>query len=297
MRSSVWIVQAVLVCLATPLHADDVKSAASTLEKDIVFAKIDGRELRLDLVRPTSGTRPLPLVLWVHGGGWLMGDRKDYHAGMRDMAQFGFAGASVQYRLAPAYTFPAQLDDIKHALAFLRTNAAKYDIDPKRIAVGGGSAGGHLALMLGLADQGEDKSHPPVRAVVDMLGPTDFTTWKINRDADDLMRRSLGVDLDGLLVDFLGTSDRQDRRMLEASPTTYVRAGNPAVLIIHGTADTWVPFQQAQVLYDALKRAGVKARLVPLEGASHFDIFWRPEQRAKSKQEMVQFLKQELEQK
>ena len=297
MHAKLLIAAVTLTCLTAPSIAVGQQPAASTMEKDIIYGKAGDQELRLDLVRPTSGKRPFPLVIWIHGGGWVMGDRQGYDAAMRDMAKLGYAGASVQYRLAPAHPFPAQLDDLRQALAFLRANAAKYDLDPARIVVTGASAGGHLSLMLGLAREGEGKSVPPVRGIIDVMGPTDFRTWKINQDANDLMRRSIGVDLDGLLVDFIGTSDRQDRRIATASPLTYVRGDNPPVLIIHGTADTWVPFQQAQVLHDALKNAGVKVRLAPLEGASHFDIFWPPGQREKQKQETAQFLKEVFEQK
>jgi acetyl esterase/lipase len=270
--------------------------ADSKFTKDIVYSTVGGQQLRLDLMQPALGTKPAPLIIWLHGGGWRQGNRQDYHAAMRDFARLGYAGASMEYRLAPAYKFPAPLDDARLALAFLRTNAAKYNLDPERIAVAGASAGGHLSLMLGLAKQNGDKSSNGIRAVIDISGPTDFRIWKIDKAADDLLLKSVGVNLDGLIADFLGTSDRQDRRMAEVSPITYVRKSNPAVLIIHGTGDSWVPFQQAQVLYDALKEAGATVKLVPFEGASHFADFWTTEQRAESRKEMEQFLEQNLKQ-
>jgi len=297
MRRDFPIAVLMFCCLAAPARVNAQESGGSTIDKDIVYSKIDGQELRLDLVRPTSGAKPFPFVIWLHGGGWRQGDRKDYHAAMRDMAQLGYAGASVEYRLAPAHKFPAQLEDTRQALAFLRTNAAKYNLDPERIAVAGGSAGGHLSLMLGLAKQGDGKSSSGIRGVIDISGPTDFRTWKIDKAADDLLLKSVGVNLDSLIADFVGTSNRQDHRMAEVSPLTYVGKDNPAVLILHGTADGWAPFQQAQVLEDALKHAGVSVKLVPFEGASHFADFWSAEQRTKSKQEMVEFLSRVFEKK
>jgi acetyl esterase/lipase len=286
-----WLIAALAIYLLTaPSNAIAQKVPNSTIEKDIVFSKVDGRELHLDLVRPTSVTKPTPFIIWLHGGGWRQGDRKDYHAAMRDMAQLGYAGASVEYRLAPAHKFPAQLDDARNALAFLRANAAKYNLDPDRIAVAGGSAGGHLSLMLGLAKPADEKSPNGIRAVIDISGPTDFQTWIIDKEPDALLKKSVGVDLNELIADFVGTSDRQDHRMKEVSPLTYVRKDNPAVLILHGTADGWVPFQQSQVLEKALKQAGVKVKLVPFQGASHFADWWSPEQKAQFRREMVEFL-------
>jgi acetyl esterase/lipase len=296
MRTRFLIVALAAYCMAAPSSATAQQVPSSTIEKDIVYSKVDGRELHLDLVRPTSSTKPVPFIIWLHGGGWRQGDHKGDQAAMHDLAQLGYASAAVEYRLAPSHKFPAQLDDARQALAFLRTNAGKYNLDPDRIAVGGGSAGGHLSLMLGLAKPPGEKSLNGLRAVIDISGPTDFQTWKIDKEADDLLKKSVGVDLNELIADFIGTSDRQDRRMKEVSPLTYVSKDNPAVLILHGTADAWVPFQQAQVLENALKQVGVKVKLVPFEGASHFANWWSPEQKAKFRREMVQFLDQELKQ-
>jgi acetyl esterase/lipase len=270
------------------------QGAGPTIEKEIVYCKVDGKELHLDLVKPTGGIKPFPFLIWLHGGGWRQGDRKDYHKAMLDLARLGYAGASVEYRLAPAHKFPTQLNDIRAALAFLRQNAGKYELDANRIAVTGGSAGGHLSLMLGLAPGITERTSSCIRAIVDVSGPTDFRSWTIGKEADDLLHKSVGVDLNGLLADFIGTSDRQDRRMLEVSPITYVRKESPPVLILHGTGDSWVPFQQAQALRDAMQKAGAPVKLVAFEGASHFADFWSPEQRAKSKQELEEFLEKYL---
>ncbi|HEV8060583.1 MAG TPA: alpha/beta hydrolase [Gemmataceae bacterium] len=296
MSMSFLIATLAACCMATPSNAIGRQSPDSTIDKDIVYSKVDGRELHLDLVRPTATGKPVPFILWLHGGGWRQGDRKDSHPAMQDMAKLGYAGGSVEYRLAPAHKFPSPLEDARQALAFLRKNAAKYNLDPDRIAVAGGSAGGHLSLMLGLAKPAGDKGPNGICGVIDISGPTDFRTWKIDKEADDLLKKSVGVNLDGLIADFVGTSDRQDRRMVEVSPITYVSKDNPAVLILHGTADGWVPFQQARVLNDALKQAGVKVKLVPFEGASHFAVWWSAQQKAKMHQQIVQFLEEVFKQ-
>jgi acetyl esterase/lipase len=288
------LVLTILLGQALPQREHSSRLEEPTLKKDIAYATVDGKALHLDLMRPPKPSKPAAWVLWLHGGGWRQGDRKDYHAAMRDLARLGYAGASVEYRLAPVHKFPAALEDVRNALAFLRAHAVDYELDRERVAVAGGSAGGHLALMLGLTKNGRDENGTGVRAVVDISGPTDFRTWTIAKEPDGLLKKSVGVDLNELIADFVGTSDRNDRRMMVVSPLSYVSKQNPAVLIIHGTADSWVPFQQAQTLYDALKQAGVKARLAPFEGGSHFADFWPPEQKAKARQLMIQFLDEEL---
>jgi inosine-uridine nucleoside N-ribohydrolase/acetyl esterase/lipase len=255
----------VVCCAATAQQPADPK-----LEKDIVYGKApDGAELKLDYIRPTSGEGPFPLIILLHGGGWRMGDRKDYHQGMPGMAKLGWAAATVQYRFAPKHRYPAQIEDVRMALAFLRAHAKKYDIDADRIAVVGGSAGGHLALMLGLSPDKDGKTAPGVRAVVSFAGPTDFRSWRIDEGGEKVLRTVVPGGWAGMVGDLLGTTDRTAPVMAEASPITHVRKGNPAVLSIQGSADNLVPVQQGQALHQALKRAGVTEKLVVFDGGGH----------------------------
>lgn len=243
---------------------------AARLEKDIVYGKApDGTELKLDFARPISGPGPFPLIIWLHGGGWRQGDRKDYHSGVRGFAKLGWAGATVQYRFAPKHKFPAQIDDVRMALAFLRAHAKEYNLDPERIAVTGGSAGGHLALLLGLAPDKDGQFAPGIRAVVSYAGPTDFRSWHIDEGGEKVLRSVVPGGWAEMIADLLGTTDRTAPIMAEVSPLTYVRKGNPAVLSLQGSADNLCPPQQAELLHAALKKAGVTEKLVIYEGAGH----------------------------
>jgi acetyl esterase/lipase len=288
-------VVAIIVVMGVPQRGS--ASPAPQVEKDIVYGKAaSGDELKLDLVRPVGIEAPAPLILWLHGGAWRAGDRKDNHEAMLGLANLGYAGASIQYRLAPRHKFPAQIDDVRMALAFLRANAKEYHINSDRIGVVGGSAGGHLALLLGLAKDRDGKASG-VRAVVSMAGPTDLRTLRVNDEANAGFRKLLGRDLDGLLEDLLGTADRSARVWAEASPITHVDKSNPPVLTIHGSADIHVPVQQAKDLHLALKKAGVTEKLVILDGASHDFGSLTGEQKLTMMREMLEFLDQNVRKK
>lgn len=291
MRQPMWIIAAALAffaCSAAPPRQQPAASAVPALEKNIVYDSPAGEALMLDFIRPRAGQGPFPLVIWLHGGGWRAGDRSDYHGGLMGLANQGWAGATVQYRFAPKHKFPAQVDDVRKALAFLRTNAQRYNIDPNRIGVVGASAGGHLALMLGLTPESNGQPSPGIRAVVSFAGPAHFPSWRIGELGETILRNGMGVNgLDGLIADFLGTADRNAPVMAVASPVTYVHKGNPAVLSLQGSADPLSPPQQAQVLHAALRKAGVTEKLVEYPGGGHSLAGKQMEQ---SLYEMVDFL-------
>ena len=269
MRNMIVMAAAALaffVCGATPA-AETARDP--TIEKDIVFGKAAGEEMKLDLVRGPAEQAPAPLIIWLHGGGWRHGDRKDYHEGMVGFGKQGWAGATVQYRFAPKHKFPAQIDDVRMALAFLRANAKEYNIDPDRIAVVGASAGGHLALLLGSAPGKDGKLAPGVRAVVSYGGPTDFRTWRLDEGGEKVLRTVVPGGWEEMVKDLLGTTDRKAAILAEASPITHVRKGNPAVLSLQGSADNLCPVQQANDFHAALKKAGVTEKLVVFEGEGH----------------------------
>ena len=294
MRNLIMLTAAPLALFVCWAVAAAQKASDTKLEKDIVYGKTpDGQELKLDFIRPTSGEGPFPLIIWLHGGGWRVGDRKDYHPEMSEMAKLGWAGATVQYRFAPKHKYPAQIEDVRMALAFLRTNAKTYNVDADRIAVVGRSAGGHLALLLGLAPDEGGKTAPGVRAVVNFFGPTDLRSWRIDDDGEKVMRQFSPTGLDGVIKDFLGTVDRKAAVMAEASPVTHVRKGSPAVLSLHGSADNIVPVQQAQALHQALKKVGVAEKLVVYDGGGHP---LSAEHTRKATLEMVEFLNQHVKQ-
>lgn len=227
----------------------------------------DGVALKMDLYPPTGAAQagPTPAVLYVHGGGWMQGDKTEGGgAGLYPLLQrSGFLVAAINYRLAPQYKFPAQIIDVKCAVRYLRAHAAAYNIDPQRIGAVGGSAGGHLVALLGVTtaeagwDSGEyaDQSSR-VQAVVDMFGPTDLTQLRLNP------RRGYGQEV-------FAIQSADDPLLKTYSPVTYITPDDPPFLILHGDQDELVPLEQSRILYDKLRAAGVPAELVIVKNAMH----------------------------
>ncbi len=235
------------------------EDAAPTVLKDIPYESDTNPHQTLDLYLPD--TKPAPLVLWVHGGGWKSNDKS--WVLVPYLVAKGYAVASINYRYSSEAIFPAQIQDANDALNFLLHHAEEYGLDKNRVAVAGDSAGGHLALLLGLARDeggfGADASVRP-RAVIDFFGPTDFTvfTQPPPAGAEDVITQLLGA----------SPHDRPDLAKA-ASPVTYVTAASPPVLILHGDKDDVVPPGQSRVLADLLKKANVPAELVIVPGAGH----------------------------
>lgn len=236
------------------------------VDRDITYCTADGVPLKMDIYYPTNANSPASVAMYVHGGGWTSGD-KSQGAGTRDISELvsrGYLVTAINYRLAPQYQFPAQIEDCKCAVRFLRANAAQYNLDPNRIGVWGSSAGGHLVALLGLTDESAgfegsgdyaDQSSR-VQAVVDMFGPTDLT--QLFNGANPR-----------LLEQVFGTSDRHSEAIQRASPVTWVTSDDPPFLMLHGELDDLVPPSQSQILYDRLVAASVPATLVFVENAGH----------------------------
>lgn len=240
------------------------------VKQGIVFGvAASGETLKLDFVRPISGNGPFPLILYIHGGAWRMGGRTSFDSEMPWLAKHGWACASIDYRLAPKYKYPCQVDDVRLALAYLRANANRYNIDPDRIGVVGSSSGGQLALLLAFAPDSRGAFAPGIRAVVTLAGPSDFRTWQIGAAEEASLRRTGIRGLDGMISDYLGTADRRAAIMTEASPISYVHKGSPAVLTLQGDRDELVPPTQARALHQALKNVGAAEKLVLYQGDGH----------------------------
>lgn len=235
-------------------------------ERNVEFANPDGQHLQLNIARPKARTGALPAVLCIHGGGFRAGSREGYNNLVLRLAQRGYVAATASYRLAPKFPFPAAVHDTKAAVRFLRKNARKYGIDPARIGVTGGSAGGHLVQFLGLTAgvaRFEGKDNPgvssAVQAVVNYYGPSDLTrSYEASVDAAEVLPLWLGGDLKTAY-----------RRHVEASPLYWVTPEAAPTLIVQGTKDKYVAYEQALWLHDRLKAAQVDVELVLLEGAGH----------------------------
>jgi acetyl esterase/lipase len=240
------------------------------LDRDIVFATMGGHELKLDIAYPKAGKGKIPAVIYIHGGGWSMGDKDPNQALI--YAKNGFAGIAIQYRLSGVALFPAAVHDCKAAIRWVRANAEKYGIDPDRIGIMGESAGGHLVALLGTSGgdkflegdgpYGEYSSR--VQAVVDNFGPIDLMNLKETPSPMDPTATS------GPITAWLGKPAKDVPELAKkANPITYLDAGDPPVLMMHGDKDSLVPFQQSELFYAALTKAGVKSKLVQVKNAGH----------------------------
>jgi acetyl esterase/lipase len=232
---------------------------------DVVIGKGGGRDLHADIAYPKAQGGPLPAVIFIHGGGWLAGSH--HQAPIQMLARAGFFAASVEYRLSGEAKWPAQIEDCKLGVRWLRANAAQYNVDPNRIGVWGESAGGHLVACLGtMGDEKEDEGDggwpgvsSAVQAVVDYFGPTDFIDPGNYTPVAIAMTEQL-----------FGVPHEQNPELWRSgSPLAFVKAGDPPMLIIHGDSDGLVPLAQSTVFDAALTKAGVPHQLVIVKNGNH----------------------------
>lgn len=231
--------------------------AAAGERNDIEYARPGGVALTLDAFVP-EGRGPFPAVIVVHGGGWQNGTKRSYDKPLLPvLSEAGFAWFTINYRLAPQFKFPAAVEDVEAAVRWVRAHASEFKVDKQRIALMGESAGGHLVAMVGTRPTKETR----VAAVVDFYGPHDL----VKRESD---RGEVGKNL----RDFLGIESLDEQglaRLREASPVTYVKAGLPPFLFIHGTKDAAVPYLQSPLMCEKLKAAGNRCEVFTVEGAPH----------------------------
>lgn len=234
------------------------------VDADVVYANVSGKDLMMDVYYPENAPKdPTAAVVVIHGGAWMGGDRKQMGELCQAISKKGLLAATVQYRLAPAFKWPAMLDDVQTAVRYLRANATKYHIDPKRIGATGASAGGHLSLLLGSRDTRDPspslfpKESSRVSAVLNLFGPTDLS-------------KDFPPSLDLVFATVLGKPKAQAAEEIrQASPVTFVDAKTAPVFTIHGSADPLVPVIQVQRLHDLLKGASVPNEQHVIQGMGH----------------------------
>ena len=270
------LVWAVCYTASTKLHADKPQPPPGILfEPGIVFGKGSDQDLQLDLARPKTQKGKAPALVMIHGGGWVGGDRSDFHSLQFSLAQSGIVCISVQYRLAPQSKFPAQIEDVKAAVRWLRAHADQYQVDPERIAAFGASAGAHLAVLLALtSDQpkfegqgGNPEQSSAVKAAVALAGPYDLTLGYNSSTKQNLQE---GTAVRGMLISFLGGSpDDVPGQYRDASPITYVRKDQPPLLLCHGEMDTLVLVEQADIMSQKIQSIGASVDYLRIPDGTH----------------------------
>lgn len=247
------------------IQEDHPAPAGVTVEPDQVFATIGERKILLDVYRPTTlPAKPAPILLFIHGGGWSGGTKRDYQVYCNKFAEWGYVVASMTYRFVNEAKFPACVQDTNAAIRYLRANAARFGGDPNRMAAIGGSAGGHLSLMAAYApdvpelqgDGGNPGVSTRLQAVVNLYGPTDLTLPAANDNPT--------------VTKFIGKSFAEAPELYKlASPLTHLDKNDPPTLIIQGTLDTTVPPSQSDLLAERLKALGVEYWYDRIDGWPH----------------------------
>jgi acetyl esterase/lipase len=272
-----------------PRHSD-----VHELREDVVYAEVDGVPLRFDHYRPLRVDAPAPVVVFVHGGGWIHGDPSQAAGNALHFVRQGIATISLSYRLAPAHRFPAPLDDVRHGLRYVRAHADELGIDPERIVLLGLSAGAHLAMLAHLARDVSDLApadaalrgvSEEVRAVIAHYGPYDLSR-----------RAVLPPELD-MIGALLGARGEDPEWVRLASPLHHVASApvTAPVLLVHGTGDTLVSHRESERLHRALSAAGRVSELLLLEGAPHaFQLDWRGRANQQANTAMDTFLARQL---
>jgi acetyl esterase/lipase len=272
MRLRLLLIAATIV-LALPALAQQVSFLAEDagnkywIKTDVIYDVENGHENRLDVLYPHNAIEAVPAVIYIHGGGWILGDKAGAVLEVLPYLQMGWAAVNVEYRMANVSKAPAAVEDCRCALRWIVRNAREYHIDPTRLVVTGHSAGGHLSLTTGMlmesdgldndcASDGKEPE-PKVAAIVNWFGVA---------DVGDLLA---GKNRKNYAVEWLGSLMNKEQVARMVSPLTYVRKSNPPIITIHGDADDVVPYDHAVRLHRALDEAGVPNQLVTIKGGGH----------------------------
>lgn len=268
-----------LTVFLAPVAADATESEFDVREK-IVYSTAEDRKLLLDAFVPKNdGLHPAVLV--VHGGAWRSGDRKQLRGYANALAKRGFVCFAIDYRLAPKDKFPAQIEDCREAVKWIRANSAAYNVDPQKLGAIGYSAGGHLVCLLATTGEAPSETNGNVdtriQAVAAGGAPTDFRTFP---DDGKWAEYWMGGDL-----------RTQPDRFRDASATAFVDKDDPPVFFFNGTDDKLVPIEWSKSCHEALRTCGVKTEMHVIDGAGHLAAAMNPEALEKA----YSFLQKELQ--
>lgn len=235
-----------------------------TSQLNVVYAKVNDWEGKMDLYLPPSSGKPTPVIINIHGGGWNHGTKEE-QGGFTPYFKAGFAVANIEYRLTSQATAPAAIEDTRCALIYLIKNANALHLDPNKIVIMGGSAGGHLALMGGLLQNNHifdtncmGVENINVAAIIDKYGIADVNDWAYG---PYIKSKSA--------TNWLGAKKEDQNFIKSVSPISWVKSTSPPVFIVHGDADPTVPYQESVALHQALLAAGVKTEFITIPGGLH----------------------------
>ncbi|RKR80762.1 acetyl esterase/lipase [Mucilaginibacter gracilis] len=259
--------------------------AGFTKQLDVVYTKVGDWDGRMDIYTPPKVSKPTPVIINIHGGGWNHGTKEE-QGGFGPFFKAGYAVANIEYRLVQVAKAPGCIEDTRCALIYLIKNAKALNIDIKKIVIMGSSAGGHLALMGGLLENDNrfDTNCPgteriKVAAIIDKFGITDVWNWGYG-----LVIHSKSA------TNWLGTHATDKEFAMTVSPIAYVKKSSPPVFIVHGNADTTVPYQQSVDLHQKLLDTGIKTEFITVDGGKHGNF--TPEKTKEINDAILTFLKE-----
>jgi acetyl esterase/lipase len=300
MRLSKWIASAMLLfaLVAIPAAAQlppAAEWATHALNQyqvfpNVTYLRATNYESKLDVYMRRDVTGPQPTILWIHGGGWILGTKEGALMSLMPWFEMGWNVVNVEYRMAPVALAPAAVEDAQCALRFVTVQAKTYNIDTSRLVVSGDSAGGHLALTTGMIPESEGfarlcQGGGPLGAELPLPKVAAIINWYGITDVADLLD---GPNRRTYAVQWFGSMPNREAIARRVSPLTYVRAGLPPVLSIQGDADPVVPYEHSLRLRDALTKAGVPNELFTVPGGGHGNF--KPEERTRIYSKIREFL-------
>jgi acetyl esterase/lipase len=274
LSSIILLISSSHILTAQPQRIKEIFPQGTIFHQNIPYANDTLKKHLLDIYLPAKASAKLPVVVWVHGGGWMVNDKyADMSYMKKTVAGFienGYALASIDYRFATTAKFPGNLQDCIQALQYLNDNADKYKLDKERIALIGFSAGGHLASLMALAHNNKVKdfyvSGKPatfkVKAVLDFYGPSDLLMMTAKNNPD--------IATDAISILLGASALKRPDLAKRASPVTYVDKDDPPFFIVNGEKDESVPYQQSVVLKSYLDLAGVRNEIIIVKDAPHY---------------------------